>query len=1000
MRHLTYNPQRDDAHRLDRLTCGSDRLALLEQLLLALRGELGQRNHQHHLLIGPRGSGKTHVLRVLVGARLEQEPALVSGYCPVVLPEETPARAPADLPLKLAERLAWQLEADDGRLAPEKRAVARGACLRAIDAAAAKRDPLLRLSLAVEALETAAEGLDRILLAVVENLDSVLYLGPRRGRKRRIEQHWALRRWLQRSPHLLLLAGAPTVFGAVGAPEASFYDFFREHSLPELSNDEVLEIIRLRVEEEAATPSADPRRLRRVHHLHDHFQSRAPRIRGLLAITGGLPRYAHLLYDILVETDVARPRHVLDRFLDELTPYFQQRADPRALPEGELDVLYSLASAPRPLRPTELSQRLFGVPINEVSELLDRLQQRGLVRRAGRPGGRAVTWDVSEPLYRVWTRFRAGSSERDQLLLLADLVAALYEPEEIEAELLDLAMQLRMLAEADPQRPALLARKELMELAARCPVDGWKMELAEPADTVLGRLASIPAGELPEVLPEVLESFSLEELREARRVAPHAPLVRLLLANRLLSRISEGAGLGEAGGAEALLTELRSLVGEGSDGPDLAPLLAAALVFVLLSAADDPEASFPSGLLNEVRSLAQQSRDDESARAMLGFALYADIKHGSSRHETRRAEEGLAELRHLVAQHPTDALPARILARTLRLSVDHALVGGAYEVVESLVDELRSLAKRHSDSYQVRQHLAAALFARMMSLARTDDRLGVEATVGEIRRLADQAPDDVETAELLAAGLSLANGLGAAANDTQDADSFLGDLRSLGRRWPGSALIHAALGAALVHSACPEERREGEAALERAERGFGGDEADEARCIVLRLRGAAKLAAGNLSAALAHLEAALRLQERYGDADDAAETLAQVGAVLASSVGRDDETQERALALLGGIDVGGEEGADRAAALQRTILATWRHLVRRLVAGDLDAGLLLDLLPRLEAVPADGSSGFLGLLGLALSTAQDGEQKALAHASEETRRAVRLLLEQTWPQES
>jgi len=606
-----------------------------------------------------------------------------------------------------------------------------------------------------------------------------------------------------------------------------------------------------------------------------------------------------------------------------------------------------------------------------------------------------VTWDVSEPLYRVWTRFRAGSSERDQLLLLADLVAALYEPEEIEAELVDLAMQLRMLVEVDPFRPALLARKELLELAARCPVDGWKMELAEPADTVLGRLASVPAGELP----AALEALSLEELREVHTEAPH-PRVRLLLAEGLFSRIREGAGSGEVGRAEALLAEVRSLVDDGSGELDLGPLLAAALVFVLLSAAEDPEASFPSELLNEVRAIAQRSREDESAQAILGAALFADIRHGASRHETRRAEEGLAELRHLVAQHPTDALPARILARALLLSVDDALVRGGEEVDDSLVDELRSLATRHSESHQVRRALATALLARTTSLARADDRLGVEATVGEIRRLADQAPDDVETAELLAAGLSLANGLGAAANDTQDADSFLGDLRSLGRRWPGSALIHAALGAALVHSACPEDRREGEAALERAERGFGGDEADEARCIFLRLRGAAKLAAGDLSAALAHLEAALRLQERFGDADDAAETLAQVGAVLASSVGRDDETQERALALLGGIDVGGEEGADRAAALQRTILATWRHLVRRLVAGDLDAGLLLDLLPRLEAVPADGSSGFLGLLGLALSTAQDGEQKALAHASEETRRAVRLLLEQTWPQES
>jgi Cdc6-like AAA superfamily ATPase len=114
---LTYNPQRDDADRLDRLTCGESRQALLDQLTLSLRSEIGRENHQHHLLIGPRGSGKTHTLRVLTGSRLEHDSELREAYFPIVLPEETPLRSPADLLLKVIERLVLLLEqqASDGR---------------------------------------------------------------------------------------------------------------------------------------------------------------------------------------------------------------------------------------------------------------------------------------------------------------------------------------------------------------------------------------------------------------------------------------------------------------------------------------------------------------------------------------------------------------------------------------------------------------------------------------------------------------------------------------------------------------------------------------------------------------------------------------------------------------------------------------------------------------------------------------------------------------------
>ena len=108
-------------------------------------------------------------------------------------------------------------------------------------------------------------------------------------------------------------------------------------------------------------------------------------MRGIIAIAGGIPRFIHLLYEVIVDTDVHRIFDTLNGFLDDLTPYFQNRLDPRFIPQAEIDVLHTLASARGPLQPSEIVEELYGVPGNEVSELLNRLHERGLMKKGRTP---------------------------------------------------------------------------------------------------------------------------------------------------------------------------------------------------------------------------------------------------------------------------------------------------------------------------------------------------------------------------------------------------------------------------------------------------------------------------------------------------------------------------------------------------------------------------------------------------------------------------------------
>ena len=396
-----------------------------------MRAEVGRAPHQHQLLIGPRGSGKTHVL-TLLAHRLAKDLDLEKATLTLALAEEEVAAHPADLLAKILRRLEGRLASPEAQnLAGREAGLAL--CRSTLRDLRAERDDLAALDLCAETLDQAAARLGRLVVAVVENLDQLLYSGPGLSRRSTAPGQWALRRFLQESRGLLLLAAAPSTFGEVESVGAPFHGFFRTHFLGELEPREVVELIKQRLDLEVDLPVADPTRERRLRTLKADFETRVPRLRGLLALTGGLPRFAHLLFDLLVETDLESIVGSLERFLDSQTPYFQSRLDPRLIPEAELAILDALASASGPLVPTEIAERLRASSPNAVATFLKRLRQRGLVE-AHKEGRRITRYDLTEPLFRLWRRFRRGRSEQERISLLAEFVAAMYERRELVAE--------------------------------------------------------------------------------------------------------------------------------------------------------------------------------------------------------------------------------------------------------------------------------------------------------------------------------------------------------------------------------------------------------------------------------------------------------------------------------------------------------------------------------------------------------------------------------------
>jgi len=472
---LPYSPSHCDPIFLQRLTVGEQRYRLIDTLVQSVRDEVGRTSHQHHLLVGPRGSGKTHVLSLMVH-RIRSDHDLAQAVLPVVLAEEEVAARPADLLLRVLERFAQQYAHSPGAITAATDVRAR--CLENIARIRGESDHAMALHLAGAALAEVAKRTNRLMVAVVENLDALLYSGPGLSRPETLKTHWGLRKVLQESPGLLVVAAAPSVFGEIAESQAPFHDAFTRHLLEELQPEEMVDLIRVRIDLELGAADLEDQRRQRLSILQANFGAREPKLRGLLVLMGGLPRFGHLLFELLVDTDLGNMQATLASFLDAQTPYFQARLDPRLVPEAELAVLEVLAAAEGPLSPSEVARRLRGRSTPAATTYLRRLIDRGLVRKRGE-SRRNVRYDVAEPLFRIWRRFRLGRAEQEQVLTLAEFVAALFTPTELLAERSSLA-----------GRDDAGLRLRLIEAALACCTVSSRGEIGEPK-TRAGREVAI-----------------------------------------------------------------------------------------------------------------------------------------------------------------------------------------------------------------------------------------------------------------------------------------------------------------------------------------------------------------------------------------------------------------------------------------------------------------------------------------------------------------------------
>ena len=333
------------------LTVGRE--VLIEQLLRSLATAREPGTARLHLLIGPAGIGKSHVLDCL-DARIRQSPDIETRALVATLPEQT-------CPTSVVQLLARILRAlpDDPELGPS---------IDALRSLQRQRDGDQEQR-ALELIELRLRG--RHLFILLDRLDTVLEgLGA---------QGWArLRTILNAQTDWTLVTSTRD---GVDAGEG-----FTMHELAPLRPDQCAELLarlaRARGQVALADQLEGERGQARVHALHH--------------MLGGTPGAMVCIADKLDPDRLDRIEDLLNELDEVLEPELRERT--MRLSPGQRSIVELLVDSWRPLTVTEIAERAFAKQAS-TSGALRHLRREGLVRALEL--GRERYYELCDPLHRL-----------------------------------------------------------------------------------------------------------------------------------------------------------------------------------------------------------------------------------------------------------------------------------------------------------------------------------------------------------------------------------------------------------------------------------------------------------------------------------------------------------------------------------------------------------------------------------------------------------------------
>ncbi len=377
MKFYKYTPALLDPKTLEDTLIGRD--LELDNLKRILKSAASGKSFSHPILIGPKGIGKSHMLRIIYHAvrgeiKTKGLNAFKDKYIPVIFSEE---EYPGNI-TKFIKLILHYLESETGRIPPISEEISK-----------AGLSHIREKELAFEYIKSFKKKTGKILLLLVDNLNDIID-------RFTDEDQSSLRELLMAHDSLLLIGAAPTLFDSIINHDRPLYNFFEIIWLKDLSFEDTVALLTRYAE------------LEDRQDLIKDFIEKEPKLRAIHELAGGNPRLILSLYHIMIEGNIPLIEDAFLKLLDELSPYFRERM--KDLSEQQKEIMDVMAKAGTLLTPTEIAGRCH-MAVNIVNSQLKRLEKIGYIHIA-KKHPKKVLYDLKERLFSLWRQMRVEAGRK------------------------------------------------------------------------------------------------------------------------------------------------------------------------------------------------------------------------------------------------------------------------------------------------------------------------------------------------------------------------------------------------------------------------------------------------------------------------------------------------------------------------------------------------------------------------------------------------------------
>ena len=380
LRSSRYSPGNMDRESLEAVFVGRDDVMkdVLSRIATSIRGP-----QKHYvLLVGPRGSGKTHLLALAyhrLMARFEADDAGNRVAIALLNEEEWGVASYLDLVVRILRALAEE--------EPQLNAEIANVYDRF------SKDPVSAEAFAVGLLRRHSEG--KTLLLLCENLVDLFQGLGDEGQKR-----W--RSAIQQDGNWAIVATTPQLFAAVTLQKNPFYGFFTIRKLEQIDLDTGIDLLAKKAIHEDKSDLADflrtplgRARARAVHHL-----------------AAGNHRAYVVLFDFLDKESLEDLIGPFMHMVDDLTPYYQDRM--RQLAPAQRKIIEFLCLEGTPATVKDISTSCL-MSQQTAAKQIGELVTAGFISR--NQSGRNTFCELSEPLMRICIEVKDNKTQHFRLFV-------------------------------------------------------------------------------------------------------------------------------------------------------------------------------------------------------------------------------------------------------------------------------------------------------------------------------------------------------------------------------------------------------------------------------------------------------------------------------------------------------------------------------------------------------------------------------------------------------